>query len=243
MSDRMLDELPIALTPGRTFRQHQIMSFQAPTSDFLVLARQLRGHSHRNQSRFPCGGCFGSLRPNSVSVVAVCRVELRSVTQGTINLDRPLRMVARIDISLLGEQQRLRSVGKLSKDRLTADYDDLVLDNIGSGTYDVFEIAAFHGVGLADSFEYPLTLGLTENTSERRILAQVSRHLIVRANKRCDFRLGLGEDSLPPGRVAGINTALNAPPPKTPTRLSHDLVIKAQGNRAMVGEAEQLSPT
>ena len=142
MAKRSLDKLPIAFAAGNTLRQQQIVDLKAParrSAGVLIL--------DRDQAPLPSGRCNRRLRADGVCVVAEGRIEIRSVAEAVLDLVASLGVIARIDIRLAGDEQRLWSGGELAENRLTPDDNELVIfSDGGRGADDVLELPAAHGL-------------------------------------------------------------------------------------------------
>ena len=171
--------VPIALPPSCAFREHQIVRLEAQCDRGGFAPRPWRNH-RSDQTLLPTDWGLRRLWTDAVSVVAIGAVERGAIAERALDVVGSLRVQQWVDIGLHRGQQLLWWVGMTSKNRLAADHHDLLRtsDTRGDSDY-VLEFLAAQGPGLPNRFQDLEPLGLGEQTRERRVLAQITRELVV----------------------------------------------------------------
>ena len=102
------------------------MNLEAPGDNRSVGTRST-GYVTLHQSLSPTGRSLCGFRPDAVGVIAVSHVELRPISERTVDEIRATGIAERPDVDFQRLQHRLRRLLVASEDCLTADHDKLVL--------------------------------------------------------------------------------------------------------------------
>lgn len=147
---RFADELDILFSPGSKFGQSEVVHFEEPSCDRPAAAGQRR-YLEPEHASFPSGRRPGRFRSDPVRVVPVGLVEERSITDRTVDLDRPFWIVSRVEVSLHRAKQACGRGRELSEDRLTTNDDDLIPGDIGRRVDEVLELDPVHEAARAST--------------------------------------------------------------------------------------------
>lgn len=134
-------EVQVLLTPGRVFRDGQIVNLQTPTPhEPRILAR------YQNQTLAPAVRKNRRSLIDSVGVIAKLALKGRTFTDRTVDQVAPFRVRTRINIRLVGNQKFGRRIGELTQDGLAADHHNVIVIGDGSRrSNDVLQLGAGHG--------------------------------------------------------------------------------------------------
>ena len=137
-------------SPGSKVGQSEVLHLEEPSCDRPAAAEQRR-YLEPEHASFPSGRRPGRFRSDPVGVVPVGLVEERSITDRTVDLDRPFWIVSRVEVSLHRAKQACGRGRELSEDRLTTNDDDLIPGDIGRRVDEVLEFDPVHEAARAST--------------------------------------------------------------------------------------------